>query len=162
MARVSKVETCMFCGEVPCICNAVVPRPKAAPKPKPAVVAPVEPAVEPTASPIERPSMLAAMAATVAAQTEVATPFRSHDKPIRGRRIRDQMDAIVEVAKPTITVRAKTVDEVLFEDAVRNLAPLLHPDERATYSLLISGEHNPEQRAVVWKARREAGNAKEA
>lgn len=32
MARASKVDACMFCGEVPCICNA--PAPKAKPEPK--------------------------------------------------------------------------------------------------------------------------------
>lgn len=35
MARVSKIETCMFCGVVPCVCDKPADKPKPARKAKP-------------------------------------------------------------------------------------------------------------------------------
>lgn len=35
MARLSKVEACMFCEELPCVCNKPAPKAKATPQPKP-------------------------------------------------------------------------------------------------------------------------------
>ena len=71
----NSADTCLFCGESPCVCNA--PKKKAAPKraAKKVAPAPVEPQPEPTPAPAQnaQPSMIAQRKALAASKKVIKT-----------------------------------------------------------------------------------------
>lgn len=128
MARASKVELCMLCGELPCVCGKKSKTIKASkPKPVPKVTEP---------APVRR-SMRDAMKATALAKPVV----KPEPKPVIHRVIH----------KPETPI-----EDLLFADSVRNLAPLLHPDEITKYQVLISSTPSVLERAAIWRARRQS------
>lgn len=52
-------------------------------------------------------------------------------------------------------VQGLTVEELVEADAIRNLAELLHPEERERYAAIIALRPTAEERAAVWKYRRQ-------
>lgn len=130
MAR-SKIEICMFCGIAPCDCNAkskVASKPKAAPKPK----APEAVSTGGTAKPSFKEAMKAAAAA--------APPRPEPRKPEQ---------------KVSFAVPETAIEDLLFQAAIRELGPILHPDEKERYRVLLTSRPTTAERKAVWKARRE-------
>lgn len=98
MARINRVETCMFCDSSPCACNA---KPKAAPKPKkPAQSTPVEKPVEIVPEVTAKPGPFAAAGfvhASVALRDETASPLvvqdvRDGDKVAHAKALKNVLD----------------------------------------------------------------------
>lgn len=135
----NKLDPCIFCGEAPCVCNAPakpVPKKRVQPVPVESEVAPV--AIEqpgPPAPPQRKPSFKEAMKAAAAAAPPRPVDPPPPPKPVRKQREVNEADA-------------------LFAAAVRALAPLLAPYEREKYRVIITSTPGPEERKVVWKARR--------
>lgn len=130
MARVSKVDPCLICDQVPCECNK--PEPKAAkprlPKAKPVVN--VEDSRTTTPAPARpskpvRPSVVAAMKERAA-----ATPPPPTAAPMGGQP--------ADAATPGLKA------------ALKALWPLLHPDEKVRYPW---AEPDLNDRRDAWKAR---------
>lgn len=134
MAKVSKVDACMFCGEVPCECNKPS-KTKKQPHKKaeniPTVIA------EPVR---EKISMIEAMrkAAVDAPKMQVPVTKKSYPQAVDN--------------KPVI--EGTPITDLLFADALRNLAPILHPDELEKYRMQITSKPTVPERARIWRARR--------
>lgn len=126
----SKVDACIFCGQVPCVCNAkpaAVKVTKRPPKPKAE-----EPDIAP--EPVRKTSHLAAMSA--AAQAAPARPTVGPERPVMTR-----MDT------------SMTEEEVVWQAAIRNLAPLMSEADREQYRGIITSEPHPNEAAIMWRAR---------
>lgn len=127
----SKVDACIFCNELPCSCNAkpvVAKVAKRPPKPK------VDES-EAVAEPVRKTSHLAAMSA--AARTAPPRPALGPQEPATGR-----VGASV------------TEEEIMWQAAIRNLAPLMSEPDRETYRAIITSPPHPNEAAIMWKARR--------
>ena len=127
----SKVDACIFCGNAPCTCND---------KPKPVKVSkrpPKPKAPEPEAV-VEAPrktSHLDAMrAAAVAAPPR---PSLGREEPATGR------------VAPTVSE-----DDIMWQAAIRNLAPLATEAFREERQALITSPPHPDEAKIMWKARR--------
>jgi len=137
MARVNKTEECMFCGNVPCTCNAPEPKPKAAPK-----------ASKPRASSKPKPEALSS-------EEEVVLPT-----PARPVKV-NVLAAMKAAAKPepTPVLTARPDDEVSPElaSALRafdNLG-MIHPEDRRKFAPVLDSPPRPEERAVTWRKMRD-------
>lgn len=132
MARVSKVDACMFCGKVPCDCNSVSKT-----QSKKTVGRKIETVAAPALEPKKSPSMLDAMRkAAVDAPALNLNDKRTYPK----------------VIKPVI--EETPIIDLLLADALRNLASILHPDELEKYKMQITSQPTQAERARVWRARR--------
>ena len=98
MARINRVETCMFCDSSPCACNA---KPKATPKPKkPAQSTPVEKPVEIAPEVAAKPGPFAAegfVHASVALRSEATPPpaiqdVRDGDRVAHAKALKNVLD----------------------------------------------------------------------
>lgn len=138
----SKVDPCMFCGEAPCVCNKPI---KAEPKKRAARPKPEEPIAQELGGTSPTPEVgdgvvakkldfKAAMKARAAATPPPPPP----------------------PAKPKAVDRRQSLneDDVLFAAAVRALGPLLREDEREKYRVILTSTETPQERMMIWKARR--------
>lgn len=133
----SKVEECMICGELPCVCFVKI---KAPPKPRARkTLVPKTPELAVTPSPPARgKSPFAAMKAAAAA----APP--PHIQPEQ------------EVKRHVIAVDEQ---EALFAAAVRALGDMLAPHEQERYQAILTSEPTIDEKRIVWKARRRVENS---
>lgn len=137
MARSSKVDVCLICGEVPCDCSAgnkkkTPARPRASRRDVGGEAH--EPTVVPEAAPVQvsRPSMRDKMKLSAAARP-VSRPQTVQEPPPQAPSDPD----------PNLVLAA----------ALRALEPILHPDEKARYSVLLGGSATQAERAAAWRAR---------
>lgn len=141
MARPKPVVACIFCDELPCVCNKPArteakPKPdkvKTEPKPKPAPAPKVE--VE---APPPRPKLSVREAMKAKAAEQKITP----PKPLP------------PIEAPPRPVQDIKPDEALLRAAIRALEPVLHPTERRRYAKIINSEPDAKERAAAWKGRR--------
>lgn len=137
MARVSKVETCIFCFCKPCACDG-----KSATKPvkvRLITSAPTQAAPEKRIN----PSLRAAMARMATdAPERPAMPSKPDQRP---------------TVNP-VTVLTATDEELIFEEAIRNLhaAGMLSHDDTERYRMILTSAQSPEDRLATWKAKRNA------
>lgn len=131
MARISKVEACLICEQMPCKCNKVASKPrKVAAKPKP------DEGI--SLAPIPRRSALAAMKA-VAKPTPVSDSFTV---------------ASDSAAEPEL--RDVAVEKAEFVSAIRALAIILHPSELARYAHLLTEKLPLDERRKSWHSKRQS------
>lgn len=121
MARAKRLDPCMFCGEAPCVCNK---KTKARPrvKDKPEAKRPSPKASEP--EPEKRSSVFAAMKALA---KPVVQGTSHHGEPER--------------SAPSGSL----------DDAIRALAPILHPQEKARYQSVLNTQPSLQERREAWK-----------
>lgn len=165
MARKPVFDTCMLCGECPCLCKR--PAKKAAAKKAAPVVkaepkcswcteeerqagmpcacqdsgniAPVSPApVDVPRAP--RPDPRAAMRAQVGRSRSVPPPAAVASAPRQANKI--------------VNYVPHTTGDVVIDDAIRCLGSILHADEKARYSDLLWSERSNSLRAAQWRNRR--------
>lgn len=134
MARGSRGEACMICERFPCECDGAVQR-QTRSRRVVTVEAPVlQDTPELTASPnAGRQSMKDKMRA--AATASPREPRRQLTPPPASRRIRH------------------SEDDLILASAIRALEPILHPDEKKNYSMILGTAETLEERVVSWKAR---------
>lgn len=136
MARASKVDPCMFCGEAPCVCNKKEPAPKKSTPRKRAV--PIVNAVD--AQP---------------------APARANAAPGKKADARAAMMKAVASAKekppPPPEPKTPTHDEILHDPeliaALQAVEPLMHPIEKKRYASELAHELTPADRAALWRKR---------
>lgn len=143
MARVSKVDACMFCGNAPCTCNA-----KAKPEPKPR--APRKKALAKNDTPVESPvtevpGPIVKTAAIPSIHEAMRAAAKTQTAPRTERQIeQDEMNALADIAS-----------DPLMSAAIRNLGPILDRTEVVRYKHILAAEPSLEDRKAVWKARRD-------
>lgn len=124
MARVSKVDACMFCGEVPCVCNAKV---KAPPKER-----------APRKTTVHRPNVVEGSTIPAATRSDV-----------RKTSLQDAMRAASKVHHVGATTKEdiEAVDEITaiksdpeLSAAIRALEPIMHPTERRRFQDVLEAE----------------------
>lgn len=123
----NKVDACIFCGNAPCTCGQ--PTRKATAKPPKAQVK-----KEPESSAQTKPNHLDAMRAAAAAA------------PVH----------------PTVQVESKkfdpfagmSEDDIVWNAAIRNLAPLMRESDREHYTAIITSKPHPDEAKIMWKRRR--------
>jgi len=128
MARVSKVDECMFCGNAPCTCRAIK---KAAAKPRK-----VSPIVE--ATPIVSSRRAPAQKADVAAAMRAASQIKH-----QGSTIKEDHDATDETA--LILADPEMVA------AIQALASMMHPSEHKRFAQVLAVPVDPKARAAAWR-----------
>lgn len=159
MPRSSKVEECMICGEVPCICFA---KPKAAPKPRKRATAKRADSApsgsEKKAEKAEKTREDRAEKAESNSILDDATPRRSIRDAMKAKASKPQRPTFIptddEEPVGEAVERDIPTDDPEFRVAIRNLQSLLHQSEVGRYSAIISAEPTPTERAVVWRQRR--------
>lgn len=136
MARVSKHEVCLICGEAPCVCG----KPAKAKPPRARRVAAPEPVAEPTPPPPPKPSALNAMkAAAQAAKLE-----QKRDEPAKS-------------AGPSTDL---SESDALFISALRALMPLgIAEEDIAPFRKHLDNPPSVPERSAAWRARRRRGDA---
>ena len=127
----SKVDACIFCGNTPCTCNDKAKPVKVAKRPPKPKDADPEPVVETP----RKTSHLAAM--TAAAQAAPVRPVLGPEEPATGR-----------------VVPSMTEADIVWQAAIRNLAPLLSEGDKETWAGVISSPPHPDEAKIMWKARR--------
>ena len=148
MARPKSSEPCIFCGFHPCQCMKRTSI-KPAKKPRKLTIETIE---APLLEPIKpAPSMLDAMrkAAADAPQRDL-----SHLKDPPKRKAKASSPQGYQQPVEKMPVIKTDINALLFADAVRNLAPILHPDEIEKYKVLITSQPSAADRARIWRARR--------
>ncbi len=137
MAR-AVAEPCILCEQIKCSCGKPAPAPKTTRKRAPKVEAAVPPvAVSP--QPVEQP-------------TSTVAPW---DEP---QPVKQSARAAMKARAARSTVPAPTVEQgdPIMETAIRNVAPLLAPDERNKYAHLAVRATPVANRADAWKQRKAA------
>lgn len=152
MVRSSKVEECMICGEIPCICFA---KPKKAPAPR-----------KPKA---EKPEV-------AKAQAPSSEPVKQHDElvlePAKKKSAFAAMKAAAKPAQPVapaievVTTQQQDVplasvfddiedpdEEAQWRQAIRALAPILSDDDKRTYAHILESPETMEERRRAWRFR---------
>jgi hypothetical protein len=138
--RLSKVEACLICGFVPCECSGK--------KPKTQVQVKRAPATEP----VDRAggsSMRDKMKAAAAAAPQPLPAPPRQKRHSEGARLSNG-----SVQPPQLP--SDPDPDTVMHQAIRNLAPLLHPDELERYSMLVGSTPTTKDRAAFWRAGREA------
>lgn len=133
MARRPVFESCMFCGQLPCACIKA-PKAKAAPKPRKSPAKAVPKVEEPP----------------------VPSAPLSDDPPVptRSRRAGARAAMRAHVSSPAPVVPAPVVPveaDPIMEDAIRALAPILHPIERRTHDAILTTPSSIQSRAAAWR-----------
>lgn len=137
MARIPPVDTCIFCDQNPCICNAIVAKKNA--RAKKLLKPTVDIVKELPAAPLEKKSHLAAMKAAAIAAPPPAPPKHTRPEPVK--QIKHEVSE----------------EDIILQAGIQAVASLLHPDEKKEYAAIIGSEATPEERKVLWKARRAEG-----
>jgi hypothetical protein len=127
MARVDKVETCIFCGDAPCSCNV---KAKAEPKPR-----------KPRA-----PRKAAAPKTLESAPPPEAKP------PVS---IQDAMVAAAKRKAPPPKEVAAVMDDIEVCMAIKAVEGIMHEDEKVKWKAVLDMEITPQDRAAAWRARRD-------
>lgn len=135
MARPSKVDPCMFCGEAPCACNKKepaakksAPRKRAVPIVSKQAAGPAEGAAK--AAPGKKADARAAMMTAVAAAKK--NPVREPPKEMT----HDEMSHDPEMIA-----------------ALQAVEPLMHPMERKRFASELAHQLEPSERATLWRKR---------
>lgn len=140
MARLSKVEACMICEQVPCSCGQK-PKPVRQKTQSQAKQAPATDSVDRAGGASMRDKMkAAAVAAPVSAPAGTVSKARGLDTP-----------------KPPQPPPSPDADTVLAV-AIRNLAPILHPEELQNYSAIVTSVPSAKDRAAFWRAGQEVAD----
>jgi hypothetical protein len=129
--KLSKVEACILCEALPCECSPTR-RPKKSPSPKPRIQpdAPVS---------VSRASDMRDRMRAAAAEMPKSLPAAGPRQPAK-----------VDDALPQLP---SSPDETLVMTmAIRNLAPILHPDELEEFSVVLGSQPSPTERAAFWRA----------
>jgi hypothetical protein len=130
------VDPCLICNEVKCRCGrpAKPQAPKKRKAAQPRVALPVQEPVPPVPEPVAEPSSI---------------PDPWDDAPAPKEAARAAMKA--RAARSRGPARARVSDHDPTQDAIRALAPILHPDERHKYGALINRHTDVSIRAAVWR-----------
>lgn len=124
----------MICEQAPCTCNKPAPKAKAAPRiPKADKPIVGEPRKNPESVPVPALGAATGIAAAAAMKAQAKTSV---------------MTAVVTSETPVID------DATQWKNAIRALAPILHPEERVKYFDDIMGSPSLAERRAAWKARR--------
>jgi len=150
----SKVDPCLFCGSAPCECNKPVKQNNRSRGHS------LAKGTKPDKSPLTPPDK-----SDKSDSSEMSLQELAIKKPVSHlaamRRAAEQAPKASPPASPTPKIKHHTPviseDELVFNAAIRNLAPLLHPDEVERYAAIISSEPHPGERKAVWKMRRRDG-----
>lgn len=146
MARIPPIDTCILCDQNPCVCYSVLNKNTRAKKLLKPIVDVVKdlPAsntdsadsldrLAGSAAPAKKLSHISAMKAAAAAAPPPAPPKHTRPEPIKHK---------------------VSEEDVILQAGIRAVAPLLHPDSRKEYAAIIGSEPSPEERKILWKARR--------
>lgn len=124
MPRASKADLCMFCAQMPCICNV-----KARKAPAKKAALPVQ-AVQST-PPVERKPRAHVTPPVVGAIAPAVTK-----QPVKQAVQRAQLSAA----------------QVLDVQAIQALVPILHPEEQLNYMSFLNTVLTVEEKIAAWKA----------
>lgn len=143
MARVSKVETCLICDQVPCECSAGSKK-KTPAKPRRidgqgGEALKVERQRD-EASPVPRPG---------SARDRMKAAAAAAPKPKPGTVRTSPTEARVKPPQPPPSPDPNLV----FASALRNLAPILHSEELERYKMILGAAPTMTERAAAWRAR---------
>lgn len=147
MARVNKVQACMFCEQVPCQCNAK-PKPE---KKKREPKAEATPTATPEAAPKPDPWMEEA--------PKRRGPFEGFVHPSQALRQSDvvaaQQQHLIEVAHIEAEAKAAVKDEHNAALAVIRDARILAPADQAKVERIVPREYHQQavQRVIEWRER---------
>lgn len=137
MARVSKVDACMFCGNTPCTCNSTKKQTSAKRAAKKSLV------------PITN-------AAVAASPAELAGHRASSEKAD----LRLAMRTAAANAAPMISEAVQEryeIDEILEDPemvlAIQAVGTLMHNTERLRFARVLAADVSPQDRAKAWKKR---------
>lgn len=141
MARRTAGEMCMFCApDAPCATHA--PKQKAAPKKKPAASKVVR---------VGKPEAVVAVEADVYPVPVTADPPPT---PVpRKAAVHAAMRAHIKPSAPPAPAPVIEPDPVI-DDAIRALAPILHPVERREHEAILSQPRTVEVRIAAWREKR--------
>ena len=130
------VDPCIICSEIKCRCGkpARLLTPKKRRAAQPRVALPVQESVPPAPEPVAEPS---------------STPDPWDDAPVAKDAARAAMKARAARSRPAQS--ARVLDHDPTEDAIRALAPILHPDDRSKFSHLINRHSDVSIRAATWR-----------
>lgn len=153
MARRPVFESCMFCGQLPCACIKA-PKAKAVPKPRKTAAPKPEPFTGPPkcswCTPEERaagmPCACNAPAPVAALPDDPPMP-----PPTRKAAVRAAMRAHVSSPAPVAPAPEPVISDPVMEDAIRALAPILHPVERRRHDAVLNSPSAVRQRAAAWR-----------
>jgi hypothetical protein len=127
MARASKVEACMICDQVPCICNAKTAAPK-------------------KNTSAQRPSMTDRMRAGMAAQAAAKRPATATPDATPGRSVSESR-----------VIPTTDVEQLIEDEAIRALEPLMRSEDKEKYKTVLTSTLSLSEKAMVWRWRREHG-----
>lgn len=135
MGRVSKVEACMICGEVPCACNKRAAKPAKKSKP--------------TAAP-QRPRTSAKFTPGMVATTRPDDAASGGPAPAIGQPL--------DAPKPDMT---RSIEELACDEAIRTIHTILGlcKEDAEKYRAVFSSRMSTEERLRLWKWRVEHGVA---
>lgn len=136
MARNSKVEPCMLCDALPCECAGI--KPKSRPK----------------ANTAERRRTTGPMATLEAQRNGDSRPGSDRDGPNATGLVSTPIPVASVVPSVNRTRHLRGIDDLVLEDCLRNLGPLLSTDERAKHNMVLSSVPSPAEKAAVWKWRK--------
>lgn len=130
--RVSKIEMCMFCGEVPCVCNKPAPKPKAVRATKP-VVDVMLPGYEVTPETFTPPATKRGPFAMLSPTEQLASTMEHH--------------AVAELKERTESEVHADALQVILDTHI------LRPDEQARISKMVTSTRNPalDTQVNAWK-----------
>lgn len=127
MARASRPEPCIFCGESPCVCNKLS-------KPKKAKRAPV--------SKTDRPKEVEEVAPPRKPKVSALAAMKASAKPAT-------KPTVESVEKIEAQTRAE--DDPQFRRAVKELEFMLHPTEKRKYANILATTETLAERKDRWR-----------
>lgn len=137
MARISKVDLCIFCDEAPCVCRGAK---KATAKPRKPRVQPASPIVESNEGTISSSRSSRSEKADVTAAMRTASKVRH-----QGATVKEDADAVDEISA--------ILADPEFTAAIQALESVLHPAERRRFEQVLAAPPPTESRAKAWKQR---------
>lgn len=141
MAKRSKLEACLICGEAPCVCGKPTVSSKKVVRNK------VESEVKadtPVVRSKPRASFLHLMKQEAASAPEQPLPkIESRGTAKKSKR------RSIEISD------TRSEDEIIFSAAIKAFSSLMHPDEKEKYKMILeSGPITLDEKRAMWKAGR--------
>lgn len=146
MARASKVDACMFCGNAPCTCNAPA-------KPAAKTRAPRKPSV-PKA---DKPESAELSDSSISTSTQSSDVTSIHDAMRAASKKKQAAAPMTE--RQTMDAEQAELEGITSDpemaSAIRALGPILDRTEKIKYKELLNSPPSSAERAVTWRKKRD-------